>query len=408
MNRFLLVLYCLFLALPLLIINNAYAQSSLSVEAHLVGIKGKAQSYHLDCEIRSAVDLAAYYKIQISEDEFLSRLPRSDNPNEGFVGDPDGEPWGGIPPNNYGVHAAPIAATLRAIGIPAQEMQTLSLEMLKTEIANGRPVIVWVIGHVWHGRSTEYITRNGNRVTVAKFEHTMLAVGYNQNQVMLIDAGNGKEGKYTNRLFLESWGVLGNMAVVVKPPVNRLFPTPFEFQNTATPVFGFPQPEVNIPVTGMTLFPTIQMMPTNYSEPSVQNYPTSTFSPSRLRIPSLPEAISFNSGLPTPPATSTPGSNPGFNLATLTIIQSIPTTLPENESLPVFYPVSVELHDARNTMPTYTVQPGEFLLGIARKLNLDWLKIAELNYLKEPYYVLPGQILFLPVEPSVFSTMIPP
>jgi len=70
---------------------------------------GYAQLYTLDCESRSAVDWAAYLGYSINEQGFLDSLPKTDNPETGFVGDYTG-PNGNIPPLSYGVHAAPVAA----------------------------------------------------------------------------------------------------------------------------------------------------------------------------------------------------------------------------------------------------------------------------------------------------------
>jgi LysM repeat protein len=45
---------------------------------------------------------------------------------------------------------------------------------------------------------------------------------------------------------------------------------------------------------------------------------------------------------------------------------------------------------------TYTVQRGDHLMKIARKLQLNWRAIAELNNLTSPYTLYPGQKLKLP------------
>lgn len=45
---------------------------------------------------------------------------------------------------------------------------------------------------------------------------------------------------------------------------------------------------------------------------------------------------------------------------------------------------------------TYTVEKGEYLSEIGHKLGISWRKIAELNGIKAPYNIYPGQILKLP------------
>ncbi|MCE1254050.1 MAG: C39 family peptidase [Anaerolineae bacterium] len=175
-------------------------------------ISGHRQLYTLDCEARSSVDLAAYFGIDIDENDFLNRLPRSDDPNEGFVGNL-GDPRGQIPPNSYGVHAAPIAALLREYGLNASAQYGFGFESLKSEIAAGRPVLAWVIGNTTSGFGTSYTPSNGNTTIVAPYEHTVLVIGYNSDTVTLLDENNIYNRSTST--FVNSWAVLGNMAVTV-------------------------------------------------------------------------------------------------------------------------------------------------------------------------------------------------
>lgn len=181
--------------------------------ASLSGVVGRAQLYTLDCEARSAVDLAAFYDIDIDEQEFLDELPRSDDPESGFVGDYWDE-RGMLPPNSYGVHAPPVAALLRAYGLNAQEWRGLDWEDVQMEIASGNPVMVWVVGNVWPGTAYDYTASNGNSTTVTPFEHTVIVVGYDEEKVTVIDGSL----YYSRTLdeFLVSWQVLGNMAITVE------------------------------------------------------------------------------------------------------------------------------------------------------------------------------------------------
>jgi uncharacterized protein YvpB len=116
----------------------SFAPAHAPEEAYITGVVGHAQIYSLSCESRSAADWAAYWGVNINETEFLNGLPRSDNPNEGFVGDPN-DSWGSIPPNSYGVHADPIAELLRAYGLDAHADTGLSWEEVQTEVAQADP-----------------------------------------------------------------------------------------------------------------------------------------------------------------------------------------------------------------------------------------------------------------------------
>lgn len=193
--------------------------AELPARALIEGVNGHAQSFTLSCESRSAVDWAAYWGISIRERKFLNSLPRSDNPDEGFVGDPNGV-WGNIPPASYGVHAKPVAKQLREFGLPAEAYKDLTWDDLRLEIANGRPVIVWVIGDIWPGKAVRYKSKDGQTTRVAAHEHTMIMVGYAASTVTLVDAYSGKTKVYPKRSFLNSWAVLGNMAITGRSPTK--------------------------------------------------------------------------------------------------------------------------------------------------------------------------------------------
>lgn len=190
--------------------DNTFPPSQASIQ----GISGHAQLYTLDCEARSAVDLAAYFGFNIDEMDFLSRLPRSDDPEEGFVGSFT-DPRGQIPPNSYGVHAPPVARVLREYGVNATEWKYLSYDKIQTEVASSRPVMAWVINNTLSGWPIQYTASNGNTTTVAHYEHTVLVIGYDPDYVTLLD-GNLVYQR-TVQQFLDSWSVLGNMAITIQP-----------------------------------------------------------------------------------------------------------------------------------------------------------------------------------------------
>jgi uncharacterized protein YvpB len=134
-----------------------------------------AAEYRLTVEghPQSAVDWAAYFGVNIDEIAFFNQLPVSDNPEVGFVGDVNGV-WGQIPPNAYGVHAEPVAALLRANGLTASAVRDMTWDDAQAEIRAGRPLEVWVVGHVWNsGRHYDYTAQDGQVVRVAPYEHTV-------------------------------------------------------------------------------------------------------------------------------------------------------------------------------------------------------------------------------------------
>lgn len=192
---------------------NLAATIDLPLAAQVAGVVGHRQKLPLSCESRSAADWAAFFGVTIDELEFLDQLPTSaDNPNLGFVGDVHGT-WGQTPPYDYGVHARPVATLLRHYGLPAVAKHGLQWFELQAEIAAGRPVIVWVTGHVDYGESYLYITNTGDSVRVAPYEHTVILTGYTQENVTILDGAR----TYTRPLaqFFAAWTNLDNMAIIM-------------------------------------------------------------------------------------------------------------------------------------------------------------------------------------------------
>ncbi len=184
---------------------------TLPAQASIKGIQGYSQSMPLSCESRSAVDWAKYFGKSINEYTFFNGLPVHSNPDKGFVGSVYGS-WGQIPPNPYGVHSEPIAQRLREFGLKAKAVRHLSWEDLQREIAEGKPVVVWVVGHVARGTPVPYTAAGGAVTTVARFEHTVIVIGYTENKVTVLDGSR----VYTRHKgeFMKSWGVLEHQAVI--------------------------------------------------------------------------------------------------------------------------------------------------------------------------------------------------
>jgi uncharacterized protein YvpB len=179
-------------------------------ESNYLLIDADKQYFALGCEASAAVDLAEYYGVLIYQYNFQHELPMSDNPDLGFVGDANG-PWGQVPPYAYGVNAGPVADLLNKYGLDVEGGKGYSLEQLKMKIASGHPVIAWVIGNMVGGVPAVYIDKLGNKTLVAAYEHVVILTGYDQDSIRYVNNGKFFEAPY--EVFLNSWGVLGNMAV---------------------------------------------------------------------------------------------------------------------------------------------------------------------------------------------------
>ncbi|MCA9939001.1 MAG: LysM peptidoglycan-binding domain-containing protein [Anaerolineales bacterium] len=324
------------------------AAAQLPDSATVNGVVGHAQTYRLSCESRSAADLAAFWGVNVSETTFFAGLPRSDNPDVGFVGDVHGA-WGNIPPNDYGVHAGPVAQLLRAYGLDAQAGRGFSLDDLRAEAAAGRPAIVWLVGNVWAGTPQLYTAQDGRQTTVAAFEHTFLFVGYTPTTVVLINAADGLTQYIRATDFLTSWSVLGNMAVLVRGLAPTVPPPSPTGQDGYTVQSG--DRLASIAARFGVTWPDLARL-------NQLTFPYTIYPGQVLRLPGGTTA-------PSPPAGSIPSAGDS----------------------------------------TYTVQAGEYLAQICRRLGLDWQAVAQLNGLYPPYTVYPGQVLRLPGSSATTPTL---
>jgi len=137
----------------------------------------------------------------------------------GFVGDPDGPP-GRLPPEGYGVHAGPIAATLRALGLDARAEHDRTYAWLVEETRAGRPVIAWVTGSCEPSTRTSFTDARGRRFDAVRGEHSMLVLGAHGAGVTVLDPDSGRRRSFGLDEFEAAWALLGNMAVSARPPSN--------------------------------------------------------------------------------------------------------------------------------------------------------------------------------------------
>ncbi|MCD4673942.1 MAG: C39 family peptidase [Anaerolineaceae bacterium] len=189
---------------------------TLPARVEIEDIQGSHQRYKLGCEANTASQMATFFGLPVTQRDFQAALPLSENPETGFVGQVEGW-WGAVPPESYGVHAAPVAEVLREYGLNAEAHKQFAVQQIRQEIAAGRPVMVWVIGGVRNGRPVAYTAPDGSEVIVAAYQHTVLVIGYGPDYLSFLDG----EQVYQRSLkqFADSWRVLENMAVTVSEPV---------------------------------------------------------------------------------------------------------------------------------------------------------------------------------------------
>jgi LysM repeat protein/uncharacterized protein YvpB len=372
------------------------AASSIPESAYISGVVGLAQTYTLSCEARSAVDWAAYWGVDISESDFLQGIPSSDNPDRGFVGSFN-DTWGLVPPRSYGVHARPVAVRLKEYGLKAEAHRGLEWDDLRSEIAAGRPVIVWIIGQMWNGTPLSYTASDGKKTTVARFEHTMILIGYDASHVHVVDAYSGWTQTYPLNTFLTSWSVLGNMAVFGEgnPAGDQPLETGGEKSYT---VRG-----------GDYLTALAQRFDTTWQELAELNdipYPYTIYTGQVLKLPGSASAPSKN-----PAATNAPPKPTRTPKATSTAQPQtpVPPRQPLNLRYKIYFPLVLMSKESekpakatasspvkKKPPATYIVQHGDFLIDLADRLDIDWRSLADLNNINYPWVIYPGQELKLP------------
>ena len=182
----------------------------------LEALEGRPQARRLTCESRAAADLLAYHGRPASEAEVFAQIPRSDNPDVGFVGDPDEEP-GGLPPHGYGVHAAPVAAALRALGMDAQAVSGRDLAWLREETDEGRPVLVWITGSCTPSSASALVDGGGRPFRAVRWEHVVLVLRVRAG-VLVLDPATGHRVTFDPIEFDEAWALFDRAAVSVSGP----------------------------------------------------------------------------------------------------------------------------------------------------------------------------------------------
>lgn len=325
----------------------------LPAAATISGISGSPQALPLDCESRSAADWAVYWGVYVDEITFFNSLPPSDNPETGFVGSVYDVP-GNLPPRGYGVYPGPVAMLLKEVyGLPAAARANLSEDELRSEIAAGRPVIAWYIYGFRVVTAFTLTSSAGANYRAAPFEHTGIVIAYDSNSYTVLDAYSGWALRVDRGLFLNSWSVLGNLAVTGSGlnmgPLLRLAAGS---SATSLPVYY-------TVLRGDTIGSIAAKFGIAWTDLAAANNLASPFTiypGQQLLIP--------GSGSPVP---AQPSSAP-----------------PADTSLVV--------------PPTYTVQPGDTLASIARAYGLAWPDIAGANGLAWPYTIYPGQVLNLPAR----------
>jgi LysM repeat protein len=247
------------------------------------------------------------------------------------------------------VYAGPVAALLRgAYGLPAVARTNLPESELRSEIASGRPVIVWYLYGFRTEAAVDLTSSSGAVFRAAPFEHTGIVIGYDPASYTVLDAFTGWAQRVDRSRFLNSWSILWNMAVLgggynLDPLVNAA-------TTSSLPAYYIVQP-------GDTLRNIAARFGIDWADLAAWNNldPPYTIFPGRQLLVS--------------------GSGPADPAAPV-----IPPAAGPSIAVP----------------SSYTVQPGDTLARIASRFGLYWPDIAGANGISWPYTIYTGQVLTLP------------
>ncbi len=177
----------------------------------LSSYRGLRQERSLNCEFRSASDLANYYGYTVQWETLFLNVGHdpNGNPNKGFVGRSLDDPTGLVYPNGYGVYAEPIAIGLQKLGVPAVAHYGCSKEWLRQLVAQGNPVVVWVTTDMRPSEAVYWDAADGTAVKGVAGEHTMTVIGYDPQYIWVFDPADGMQKQYTWEQFFTRVVLLG-------------------------------------------------------------------------------------------------------------------------------------------------------------------------------------------------------
>ncbi len=191
----------------------------LPAEVLLADVPLGRQQRSLSCELQSAADLAWYHGKPYTWLEIFLRVGHDPggNPHKGFVGSSLDDPPGSIYPAGYGVYAEPIAAALQQIGLKAEVHYGESVDWLRSQIALGRPVMVWATAGMAQAAIETWIAADGALIRGVRGEHTYLVAGYTPAGVWVLDPWNAQRRFYEWAVFVTAWELFDRMSIVVVP-----------------------------------------------------------------------------------------------------------------------------------------------------------------------------------------------
>ncbi len=125
------------------------------------------------------------------------------NPERGFIGDVAG--------GGYGVYDRPLLALARRYDPGAENLTGSSVTRLIADLAEGRPIVVWI----QFGQSVPrtWTTPTGAVIHANFAEHTVTLTGWRQGMLTYNDPWTGGRGVFRIGTFIRLWKTLGDRAI---------------------------------------------------------------------------------------------------------------------------------------------------------------------------------------------------
>ncbi|BDZ30003.1 C39 family peptidase [Lactiplantibacillus sp. WILCCON 0030] len=179
-------------------VKNAAGQSGWIWEGYLtpasyrlkVPVVSQLPELPTGCEITAVDMMLQYAGAKVNKNQLANEMPRSDDPNEGFVGDPHSE-------YGYGLYVYPrgLLTTVQRHAGSAVDLTGISLTQLKAQITRGHPVVVWV-------------------TNIDGFaSHALTVTGFEPMRIYFNDPWTGQAASLSNDAFNLAWQGNGSRAL---------------------------------------------------------------------------------------------------------------------------------------------------------------------------------------------------
>jgi uncharacterized protein YvpB len=194
------------------LIDVAVHRQEHPVTCEIASLLMALRSRGIDAGEQSLLDVIGTDR-RAGEDDGAGGIARWGDPNQSFVGDPDGHIWSRT---GYGVYAVPIARAAERLGAPVLASGTgISAAAVYADVLAGHPAVVWVTSDFHRGSVRTWQAWDGASVPYTMNEHAVLLVGVTPSAVLVNDPMHGQVW-HPRSEFEAAYATFGGMAVVLR------------------------------------------------------------------------------------------------------------------------------------------------------------------------------------------------